>query len=121
MTPIEHYIIRNTQIELEDVRSYFNCKKYKGKFFVQMKKEVVTYLKSKGVTHKIIAEAMGYNNHGVITHINNYHQDIDKDSVAYIKSNWENWIRVGLYPKTVNKMNGVYHLPVLKLVEKGEL
>jgi hypothetical protein len=119
MTPIEHYIIRNTEIEIEDLRVYFNCPKYRGKYFAQMKKEINRYLKNKGLTNAHIASIVGYAQHSMVSLSLNNHVDIEKESLYTIQYNWKDWVRAGVYPKTV-QLNLKSDRRFI-LVEKGEL
>lgn len=118
MTPIEYYIINNTEIEIEDLRSYFNCPKYRGKYFAQMKKEVCKFLKLKGLINKNIASIVGYPQHSMVTLALKYHVDIEKESLDIIRENWQMWVRMGIYPKSGRDNDGYAKIT---LVEKGEL
>jgi len=118
MTPIEHYILTHTEIEIEDLSAYFNCPKYRGKYFAQMKKEVCKFLKLKGLTNTRIASIIGYPQHSMVTLALNYHTDIEKENLDIIRENWQTWVRVGIYPKSGRWSNGYTKM---ELVEKGEL
>lgn len=119
MTPIEYYILTHSEIEVEDLRAYFNCPKYKGKYFAQMKKEINRHLRKKGLTCDQIAKIMGYAQHSMVSLSLNNHVDVEKKNVDLIRSNWKDWVRYGLYPKTI--VNGERQNDQFKLVEKGEL
>jgi hypothetical protein len=118
MTEIEYYIENNTEIEPEDLSLYFTCKRYKGKYFAQMKKEAVKHLRLMGMTHMQIAPIVGYAQHSMISHVLNTHVDIEKDNLNIIRENWQAWVRKGLYPKTGRDSYGYTEI---KLVTKEEL
>ena len=119
MTPIEHYILTHSEIEIEDLRAYFNCPKYKGKYFAQMKKEVNRHLRKKGLTCEQTSQVLGYANHSMVSLSLNNHVDVEKNNVEIIRNNWKEWVRYGLYPKTIK--NGERLDKQFELVEKGEL
>ena len=118
MTPIEHYIENNTEIEPEDLALYFTCKKYRGKYLAQVKKEAVKYLRLMGMTHMQIAPIIGYAQHSMISRVLNTHVDVEKDNLAIIQENWQSWVRKGLYPKTGRDSAGYGEI---NLVHKSDL
>lgn len=118
MTPIEYYIENNTEIEPEDLALYFTCKKYKGKYLAQVKKEAVKHLSLMGMTQMQIAPIIGYAQHSMISHVLNTHKDIEKDNLAIIQENWRNWVKKGLYPKSSRDAAGYMEI---NLVDKGSL
>ena len=118
MTPIEHYIIQNTEIEIEDLRAYFKCPKYAGKYFAQMKKEVCKFLKLKGLINKDIAATVGYAQHSMVTYALKHHVNVEKENLVIIQENWQMWVRMGVYPKSGRDNDGYAKIT---LVEKGEL
>lgn len=118
MTPIEYYIENNTEIEPQDLALYFTCKRYKGKYFAQMKKEAVKHLRLMGMTHMEIAPIVGYAQHSMISHVLNKHVDIEKDNLAIIQENWRSWVKKGLYPKSSRDLAGYMEI---NLVDKGSL
>ena len=118
MTPIEYYIENNTEIEPEDLALYFTCKRYKGKFLAQVKKEAVKYLSLMGMTQMKIAPIIGYAQHSMVSHVLNTHVDVEKENLAIIQKNWRSWVRKGLYPKTGRD---AYGYSIISMVTKDEL
>lgn len=96
----EAYIEMNTQVTNEDIKAYFNAaRKYRGLYFVAMKKQLVLELVAKGYKHREICDLIRTNISMVSIHRNRT-KDLDKESVKLIKENLHEWIRKGLYPKS---------------------
>lgn len=101
MTEIEAYINRTLLPTSDMMKNYFK-KKYRGRFYVDMKVCACHYLKESGLTIQEIAKTVYGNKerHDTIIHfLKRENNDVD----SRVFENWMRWINDGLYPKTVGK------------------
>jgi hypothetical protein len=98
LTEIEVLIDRLSDISAFDMKHYFK-KKYRGRFYCQVKKMACSYLKNSGYGLADIAEIV-YNDrkkHDCVFHNLRNNKDEIND---YIRQNWKQLVMTKTYPKT---------------------
>jgi len=121
----EHYIDNQFELTDSDFQEYFRFK-YRGGYYVQMKREVSIMLRSKNYSLQKIATIV-YGNpdrHDAVI----YHMTKGKDFHAQeiVKKSWREWIKDGLYPisSEVGKYGNnerVFYQMDFKLIHRSEL
>lgn len=121
MTEIEAYINRTLLPTSDMMKNYFK-KKYRGRFYVDMKVCATHYLRESGLKVEEISLIIFGNKarHDTIIHFLKRGLDNIGDDVI---NNWMQWVNDGLYPVTIGKSiieNGfhVRRLIDYKLTEK---
>jgi hypothetical protein len=101
ITPIDEYL---ATAELSDTAllNYFGkMPRYRGRFFVQMKALVARELRNKNYTLERISRILFSNSdrHDTVIYYLRSYRDIAE--IDEIKANYKQWIREGIYPKTI--------------------
>ncbi len=96
LSPMEVLINRITEPTEDQIRKYFK-KKYRGRFYCQMKEIVTKHLKDKGLMHQDIAEILygSRTKHDQVSYnLNNKATGVHRDVI----DNWKYWIENNKYP-----------------------
>jgi predicted transcriptional regulator len=100
ITPIDEFF-KASELSDTALTNYFSkMPKYRGRFYVQMKALVARELRKKGYTLERISRILFSNSdrHDTVIYYLRSYRDIAE--VDEIKSNYKQWIREGIYPKT---------------------
>jgi len=96
MSPMEVLINRITEPTEDQLRRYFK-KKYRGRFYCQMKEAVTRHLKDKGMLYQDIAEIVygSRTKHDQVSYnLNNKVTGVHRDVI----DNWKYWVEIKKYP-----------------------
>lgn len=97
------WIQERVDVENEDIKSYFkSCKKYRGMFFVEMKRQIALEYRKKGYKHREIASMIRLST-SMVTILLNTTKPLHQKDVEYVAENWREWVKEGLYPQTEYK------------------
>lgn len=100
MTEIEYWLSDRVEVTKEDISSYFNkCKKYRGMYLVEMKRQLATKLWKDGMRHREICSILKISISMISIYINKTKPLINEDAENVTK-NLNEWIKNGLYPKS---------------------
>ncbi len=121
----EHYIDNQFELTDSDFQEYFRFK-YRGGYYVQMKREVCRYMIEKGYTTLRIAELLYGNKerHDAVCHHLHHSKHFHKRQL--VQDSWREWIKDGLYPisSEVGKYGNnerVFYQMDFKLIHRSEL
>lgn len=125
MTEIEYWLQERVEVTHEDIRSYFNtAKKYRGMWFVEMKRQLSIQLKKEGLKHREICEMLKTSN-SMISILSNRTKALTEKDVIEVRNGMNEWIKKGLYPKSFcnhDYTNGYQETTTIyKLVKHYEL